>query len=203
MNSLRRYQPALILLVLLIAVGVYADPVAVHHVQGTNHGFLVVHSQDGKLIARGEIAQVVEGDRVISHLVYRFLDGSVDDETTIFTQRKNFLLISDHHIQRGPSFPEPIDFVVEPGKATNRSEDKKGKEKLESIPIETPQDTYNGLTLIVLTNIEPTIPQTQFAFVAPTAKPRLVHDSVNNVPGTAFSAGCIRHKAIDAILHLD
>jgi hypothetical protein len=203
MNLLRQYQPALILFSFLIASLGYADPVPVRHVQGTNHGFLTVHTQEGKLIARGELTQVVEGERVISHLVYRFLDGSVDDETTIFTQHNTFQLISDHHIQRGPSFPEPIDFLVESGKATNRSQDKNGKEKFESIAIETPPDTYNGLTLTVLTNIEPTLPQTNYAFVAPTAKPRLVHVSIKHVGETGFSAGGLRHKAIEFLLHVE
>jgi hypothetical protein len=203
MNLLRRYKHALILFGFSIAYLGYAEPVAVRHVQGTNHGFLAVHTQDGKLIARGELTQVVEGDRVISHLVYRFLDGSIDDETTIFTQHNTFELISNHHIQRGPSFPEPIDFLFESGKARNRSQDKNGKEKIESVAIEAPRDTYNGLTLTALTNLEPTLPETQIAFIAPTAKPRLVHVSIKHVGETGFSAGGLHHKAIEFVLHVE
>ena len=40
------------------------------------------------------------------------LTGSVDDETATFSQEHDFrLIISDHHIQKGPSFPHPTEFV--------------------------------------------------------------------------------------------
>jgi len=40
------------------------------------------------------------------------LTGSVDDETATFSQEHDFrLIISDHHIQKGPSFPHPMEFV--------------------------------------------------------------------------------------------
>jgi hypothetical protein len=55
----------------------------------------------------------VHGDRVTSRLIFRFRDGSIDDDVTVFTQRRVFRLVSDHHIQRGPSFPKPLDFLIE------------------------------------------------------------------------------------------
>jgi hypothetical protein len=82
-----------------------AEPIRVRFGQGSSHGYLALRTIDGKLIATGESTQVVQGDRVTSRLVFIFRDGSIDDDLTIFTQRDVFRLISDHHVQHGPSFP--------------------------------------------------------------------------------------------------
>jgi hypothetical protein len=89
------------LLVLLLTCRVMsAEPVAVRHREGT-------------AIARGDLIQVPHGDRINSRIVFRFKDGSIDDETTVYSQNGVFRLISDHHVQRGPSFPNPIDMSIE------------------------------------------------------------------------------------------
>ena len=71
------------------------------------HGFLALTTEQGQVLAGGDLIEVVHGDRVTSHLTFHFKDGSLDDETTVYTQRGVFRLISDHHIQRGPYFPAP------------------------------------------------------------------------------------------------
>ena len=81
-----------------------ADPVPVRHPQGSSHGFLALKTLNGKSIAIGDATQIVQGDRVTSRVIFRFRDGSIDDDVTVFSQRGVFRLISDHHIQRGPSF---------------------------------------------------------------------------------------------------
>ena len=65
------------------------------------------------------------GDFTLNGVVFHFRDGSLDDETTVFSQRGTFRLISDHHIQRGPSFPKPIDVFIDAvtGKVTSHAED--------------------------------------------------------------------------------
>jgi hypothetical protein len=89
------------LLVLLLTCRVMsAEPVAVRHREGT-------------AIATGDLIQVPHGDRINSRIVFRFKDGSIDDETTVYSQNGVFRLISDHHVQRGPSFPNPIDMSIE------------------------------------------------------------------------------------------
>jgi hypothetical protein len=84
----------------------------VRHPQGSAHGFVVLRTLQGRRIATGDMTQVVQGDRVTSRLVFHFRDGSVDDDTTIFLQRGVFRLLSDHHIQRGPSYPKPIEVAL-------------------------------------------------------------------------------------------
>jgi hypothetical protein len=96
-------------LVLLVAFSARAEPVKVRHRQGAAHGFVVLKNEAGVRLATGDMTQIVRGDRVTSRLLLRFRDGSIDDDTTVFSERGVFRLISDHHIQRGPSFPKPIE----------------------------------------------------------------------------------------------
>jgi hypothetical protein len=62
-----------------------AEVIPVRHVEGTIHGFLELRSEDGRVLASGDIVQVVHGDRVTSHTLFNFKDGSIDDETTVFS----------------------------------------------------------------------------------------------------------------------
>src|SRR5438270_13317990 len=101
------------LLICALQPGASAEPIPVRHIEGTVHGFLALRSKEGKVLAVGDLFQVVRGDRVTARLLFRFKDGSVDDETTVFTQRGNFQLISDRHIQQGPSFPQPMDLSID------------------------------------------------------------------------------------------
>ena len=69
----------------------------------------------------------------MSRLVFRFKDGSIDDESVVFSQQHDFRLITDHHVQKGPSFPNPTDVSINAstGQVTVRYTDK-GKEKVET-----------------------------------------------------------------------
>lgn len=68
------------------------------------HGFLLLKSEDGRVIAVGDQVNVIRGDEVHSRLVFRLRDGSIDDESTIFRQGSVFQLLRDHHIQKGHPF---------------------------------------------------------------------------------------------------
>ena len=109
-----------------------ADQVRVRHTEGLMHGFLALRTLDGKRLADGEMTQVAEGDRVTSRLIFRFKDGSVYDDTTIFSQRGAFRLLSDHLVQRGPSFKQAMETSLEAssGQVTVRYKDQDGKEKV-------------------------------------------------------------------------
>ena len=85
----------------------------VRHVQGTFHGFLELRSEAGRVVASGDSLQFVHGDRITSETIFRFKDGSIDDETTVYSQHRTFQLISDHHVQKGPSFPHPMDVLID------------------------------------------------------------------------------------------
>ena len=90
-----------------------AEPVVVRHVEGLVHGFLSLRSPEGAVIANGDLIQDARGDRLTSRLVYHFKDGSLQDETAVFSQRGHFQLISDHLVQKGPAFERPLDMTLD------------------------------------------------------------------------------------------
>lgn len=99
--------------------------------EGTVHGFLVMRTVTGTVIADGDLAQSARGDRVTSHLVFHFRGGSVQDETTVFSQRRSFRLLRDHLIQQGPAFKTPMDLSVDgvTGEVKVRYTDESGNSK--------------------------------------------------------------------------
>ncbi len=188
----------LVLALLLGSIG-NAEPVKVLHRQGAAHGFVVVKNLQNVRLATGDMTQTIRGDRVTSRLVLRFRDGSLDDDTTVFTERGVFRLISDHHIQRGPSFPKPIDVQINAvtGEITSRSKD--GEVRHDHLDL--PPDVANGLPPNLLMNIRPTLAETRLAFVAPTEKPRLIRVSIKPVGEVSFTIGDTKRKAMDFVLH--
>ncbi len=90
MQRLKRRRSTCAILMLMcgvlfpIQIGPAAQ-VTVLHTQGELHGFLVLRTVDGDVIADGDLAQVTRGDRVTTRLVFRFKDGSINEETTVFT----------------------------------------------------------------------------------------------------------------------
>src|SRR5512143_1116952 len=84
-----------------------AESVAVRHTEGVVRGFLVLRTLQGDSLADGDLIQVARGDRVTSQLLFRFKDGSVHDETAVYTQRRSFQLLRYHLVQKGPAFQHP------------------------------------------------------------------------------------------------
>jgi hypothetical protein len=191
----------MILLILCASISGSAEPIPVRYSQGSSHGFLALKTLEGSIIAVGESTQTVHGDRVTSRLIFRFRDGSIDDDVTVFTQRKVFRLVSDHHVQRGPSFPKPIDFLIDmaSGDLTFRSED--GTVTKEHMDL--PPDVSNGLPPNLLLNILPSTPETKVSYVAPGKKARLVHISIKPTGSLPFSIGGWSRKATDFTLHVE
>jgi hypothetical protein len=178
---------------LLAAAQMSADPVPVRRTQGTFHGFLVLKTLEGDTLAAGDLIQVAHGNRVTSRLTYHFRDGSLDDETTVFTQRKVFQLISNHHIQRGPSFPHPIDMFIDAATGQITSRDKDGKTTRDHLDL--PPDIANGLPLTLLLNLDPGAPPARLSMIAPTEKVRLVHLLIAAEGEDSLTIAGIRHKA--------
>src|SRR5882724_2923450 len=92
----------LLLACLLQPTALPAESVPVHYREGVSHGFLVVRTQDGKSIADGESTQVAQGDRVTHRMRFKFKDGSIYEETTVFSQRGTFRLLNNHVVQKEP-----------------------------------------------------------------------------------------------------
>src|SRR5437868_7485520 len=126
-----------------------AAPVAVRHMEGLVHGFLALSTLDGKTLAVGDLNQVARGEQVTTHLVFRFNDGSLRDETAVFSQRRNFRLLSYHLVQKGPAFQHPIEISIDgsTGQVTIRSTDDDGKERVTTDRLDLPPDIANGMVL--------------------------------------------------------
>jgi hypothetical protein len=186
----------LFLLILLQPDTLLAESIRVRYPEGTTHGFLALRTLEGKLLASGDLTEVVHGNQVESHLVFRFKDGSVDDDTTVFSQHGTFRLISDHHIQKGPSFPHPTNVLinVSTGQVTVRYQDK-DLEKVETDRLDLPPDLANGIIPNILKNISPDTKETKVSYLGAAPKPRLVRLSITPNGKETFSVAGARHKA--------
>jgi hypothetical protein len=187
------------MLVCAAELAAFAAPVQVHHAEGTLHGFLALSTQEGKILADGDLIEVVHGDHVKSHLTFHFKDGSLDDEIAEYTQRGVFRLISDHHIQKGPYFPHPLDMTIDVSKGVvvMRSTGKDGKGEVSTSRIKMPADLYNGLVIPVIKNISPDAGETKVSMIVAAPKPRLVTlNMMPMAPGTFYLAGMPRKAAV-------
>ena len=184
---------------------VSAAQVSVVHAEGEIHGFLVLKTLNGDAIAEGDLAQVTHGDRVTAHLVYRFKDGSVNEETTVFSQRGTFRLISDHLVQKGPAFKQPMDLSINGlnGRVTVRYTDDDGKEKVVTDVLKLPPDIANGFLFSVLTNIKPNVPKTTVSIVVATPKPRIVKLTIQPEGEDSFSVVGFSRKATRYVVKIE
>lgn len=168
------------------------------------HGFLLLKSSEGKAIAVGDMVQVAHGRQVRSRLIFRFRDGSIDDDTTVFTQGRVLRLVSDHHIQKGPSFPKPLDLMirVSTSEATWK-ESKDGKEEVRTEHIDLPDNLANGLVPLVLQNIAPQMRETKVSYLVGTPKPRLVKLLIQPAGLENFTLGRASRKAKKYKIHFE
>lgn len=175
-------------LTIALAAAAPAEPISVKHIQLPRHEFMVARSETGKNIARAEFTETVQGDEVTMRLTYRFVDGSIDDETTTYRQQGTFQLVRNHHIQQGPFFAKPIDFTIEAatGIATNRTADKNGKIQVESEHFDLPDDLANGFVGTLLLNVPPNTGPFRVGILAPVFGGRLIRILISPVGEQPF-----------------
>ena len=166
----------IVLWTMTVGTAALAEPISVRHIQRPMHRFMVARSGDGKNIASGEFSQVVQGDEVTMRLTFRFVDGSIDDETTTYRQQGRFRLVRNHHIQKGPFFTKPFDFTVEAatGIVTSRTIDKNGKIHVESKHMHLPDDLANGFVGTLLLNVPHNTTPFRVGMLAPVGGGRLI-----------------------------
>src|SRR5690242_12198916 len=105
MLSCRKFPSAILLAAVPFWGGpLSADPVAAAHKEGSLHAFLAIRDVNNKIIGTAEVSQVRNSGHMVTRVVFRLKDGSLLDETTTFSQRDSFRLISDRVVQKGPSF---------------------------------------------------------------------------------------------------
>ena len=156
------------------------------------------------MLASGDQIKTIHEGRVSSRLIFRFKDGSIGDETVVFSQRDHFRVISDRHIQRGPTFPKPMDVLINTstGEVTVRYKEK-GQEKTETDHLDLPSDLANGIIPDIIENISPRTKKTKVSYLAATPKPRLVKLSIMPQGEDTFSVAGTPHKAIRFIVKVE
>jgi hypothetical protein len=153
-----------------------ARPVPVRFVEGVTHGFLVLRTVKGVLLAQGDLLQIVRGGEVESRMVFRFKDGSLFDETVVFTQQRVFTLRSYRLIQRGPAFTEDTDVTLDRATGKYRVQTKArndGREEVLDGALDLPPDVYNGMVVTIAKNLPKGGSETVH-IVAFTPTPRLI-----------------------------
>jgi hypothetical protein len=121
----------------------------------------------------------------------------------VFSQRTEFHLIRDHHIQHGPFFSKASDCLVEEsGNVTIHTIDKDGKEKVETSHIDLPHNVSNGFIGTMLLNASPKAEPFKLGLVAPTGKGRLIQLSIDVAGEEPFSPVYgVRRKATVFRIH--
>jgi len=205
MDLRNRFFLALAMAFLLRTSVASSEPVVVRHVEGLVHGFLSLRSPEGGVLASGDLIQDTQGDRVTSRLVFHFEDGSLHDETAVFSQRGHFQLISNHLVQKGPAFERPLEMMIDCPSChvTVRYENKDGKEKVEDEHMDIPVDVANGLIPVLLKNVQRDALPSSVSFVAATPKPRLVKIAIAVAGTDPFSIAGSARKATHYVLKVD
>jgi len=168
--------PLVLMIALLWHHPLAAGPVPVRFAEGSLHGFLVLSTPKEVLIASGDLLQVGRDGEIKSRLVFHFKDGSVFDETVVFTQRNVFTMQSYQLIQRGPVYPEDTEITLEraSGKYHVKTRaHKDGREKVQDGTLVLPLDVYNGMVLTVVKNLSAGAGETVH-MVAFTPAPKLI-----------------------------
>jgi hypothetical protein len=193
------------LAILFTPLSAVDEPVTVRYTEGLVHGFLVLRTTEGKALADGDLTQTVRGTRVTTRLVFRFKDGSLHDDTAVFDQSGQFRLVSDHLIQKGPAFPQPLDVSIngKTGEVTVKYTDDDGRQKTESEHLDVAPDLANGIISVLLKNVRADAPPKTLSFVAATPKPQLVKLAVSVAGAERFSTGSTGRTATHYVLKVN
>lgn len=168
------------LIFILIAITIIgsrlgAEQVRVVHRQGAIRGFLVLKDENGKEIAVGDEINEVQGNVIKSRTTFRFHDGSVDDEETVYRQGTTFQLIRDHRIQKGPSYPKPSDVTIDVAKNdVSWVETSDNKTQTKSQHMNLPHDLANGMVPLLVQNLPRGATELKLPYLAVDSKPRIV-----------------------------
>lgn len=189
---------------LLFCAAMDADPISVRHVQGYIHGFLILKDTDDKVLASGDLIQVPAGPRVTDTLSLHFADGSLYEETAVFSQRRFYRLLNYKQVMKGAAFkiPETFSFDASTGAVNILYTDKDGKEKTIADKLSVPPDTANGILSLLLTEADPKV-ETTLSMVVSTPKPLVVKLKVSASGQDSYSVGGAGAKATHYIVKID
>jgi hypothetical protein len=159
------------------------------------HGFVILRDAAGAILASGELTQVPSKHGIAMHVVFHFRDGSIDDETTLYSQEETIRLISDRHIQRGKSFPHPCDVTIDvPGQQVSFRDLSKTTDEAKPEHMDLPPDLANGLLMPLIQNMQANTP-IEVSYVALAPKPRMVKLAIAKGGDDRFTVGGRSYKA--------
>ena len=189
----------------LPALSLVADQLPVRYPEGRIHGFLVLRDLEDKILASGRLIQNAKGNRVTSELSFRFNDGSLHQETAVFSQRRTFQLLTYRLVQKGPAFKRAMDMSlnVSTGQVAIQYTDDDGKGKTINERLKFPADLANGMVPTLLGDIDPKAPKTVLSMLVATPKPRLVKLEISALGEDSFTAGGSREKAVRYAVKVD
>jgi hypothetical protein len=202
----RRWAGAVLAAMLLVTgVPSAAEPVAVRETEGLVRGFLVLRTLEGETLAGGTLRQVSRKGQVTSQVAFQFHDGSLHEETAVFTQRRQFRLVSYRLVQKGPAFDTPMDVSIDApaGRVKVRYTDEDGEEQVATEKMDLPEDLANGLVFTLLKNIDPEAPETTVSMLGMTPQPRLVKLKIAPAGEEQFSAGGVAQRAIHYVVKVE
>jgi len=177
-----------------------AAPVPVRFLEGLTHGFLVLRTLDGALIASGDLFQSARSGEVESRMLLHFKD--LFEEKVVFTQQRVFTLKDYRLMQRGPAFTDDTEISLEraTGKYRVKSKGHKdGKEEVHEGTLDLPLDVYNGgMILTVAKNLPKGASETVHT-VAFTPKPRLIQLELTPAGEQKVLVGALARTATDYV----
>jgi hypothetical protein len=158
--------------------------------EGEVHAFLILRDDDGKLLGYADEVNVRAGQAWRSRLTIHFFDGSLADETALYTQGESLHLLTDHLVERGPSFPKPTDLTIETAKGlVTYREMKDGKNEVKTVAMDLPADLANGIMPMVLQNLPHGKGEVKVGYIVMTPKPRLVRFAIHPEGQTSYKVG--------------
>jgi hypothetical protein len=181
-----------------------SEVVAARFPEGEVHGFVALRTLEGKTVADGDSIQTVRGGEVTNRLLFRFRDGSVYDETAVFTQRREFRLVRYRLVQRGAAFKTPVDLAIEcaTGQVTVHYEEH-GEQKTLTEKLDLPADLANGLVPMLLKNLPPDAAPMKAPMLVATPKPRMVKLAISQAGEEPFRTGGLRRKARQYVVKVE
>ena len=191
--------------VALLSAGASAERIPVRHAEGLVHGFLALRTLEGETLASGELIQSAHGSRVSSRLVFHFKDGSLHDETAVYSQNRVFRLISDHLVQKGPSFPHPLDVTIDAiGGQVKVVYTDDGKEKVKTKRLALPPDLANGMVFTLMKNLaRDDAAGSVVSMVATTPEPGVVKLAITSEGEEPFSIAGATHQATHYVVKVE
>lgn len=179
-----------------------AAPVAVRFTEGMVRGFLMVSDAKGVRIGSGDFLQSSRPGEVKSRTLLHFKDGSLHDETAVFSQHPDFILKAYHLVQKGPSFDADMDISVE--RATGKylvktKAHKDGKEKVLEGKLDLPLDVYNGMVPTVAKNLAQGAKET-IHMIAFTPAPKVIELEMTPSGEDKVLIGDLKKTAVHYVL---